>query len=101
MRRFDPPEENLALHDSYEAISGSTAWIHYQSKLHLMRERLEKSILMGERTRDGRDLTEAMRSAYGIVLEMLAIPEEIRVRKETDEQQLMGYKPEPGTWPAP
>lgn len=101
MRRFDPPDENLALHDSYESIANSMAWLHYQSKLHMMRERLEKAILVGERGKDGRDLTDAMRSAYGIVLEMLAIPEEVRMRKETDEQTLMGYQPSEGSWPTP
>lgn len=69
----------IELSEQYSSLQGQTAWEHYQGLLHHLRLQLEGGILKGV-YEGGEDKTPQLRSAYGILLQIIAIPEQIKSR---------------------
>ena len=69
--------ELVELSVQYSALQAMPAWQHYQGLLHNVRLQLEKGILMGV-VEGGVDKTSELRSAYGMLLQLEAIPEQIK-----------------------
>lgn len=77
----------LELRQQYQEMVGHPAWQHFQGMLLSLKEKLEQDILMGSVNRKGEDLTPLARSAYGIVLQILAIPAQIESRTLSKEME--------------
>ena len=69
----------IELSEQYGQLQASAAWEHYQGLLHSLRTQLENGILRGV-VESGVDKTPEFRSAYGLLLQILAIPEQIKSR---------------------
>lgn len=84
----------MQLAGEYADLQGHPAWQDFQARLESIRSMLERGILQGEVNHYGLDLTPDMRTAYGIVLQMLSIPAEIEQQKALAEEQILGLPPD-------
>ena len=84
------PAELLELMHHYEALTSNPAWQHLTGRLLAMMARYEQAILIGERDRHGNDLTDKLRASYGTLLQILAIPAQIRALQQESQQALLG-----------
>jgi len=92
LRRFEDDSEMLAVAAGYEDLKGNPAWLHLSSRLFKLKDTFEHAILKGEKSPDGRDLTMEMRSAYGLLMQILAIPSEAVQRHIRHEEEVMMYQ---------
>ena len=91
LRRFEDDTELLSVIAGYEDLKQNPAWLHFSSRLFQLKDTFEGAILRGERSPDGRDLTQEMRSAYGLLLQILAIPGGAIHRHVRHEEEVMMY----------
>jgi hypothetical protein len=97
LRKFEDEKELIAVVAGYEDIKNNPAWLHLSSKLFRLKDTFERAILRGEKTPDGRDLTPEMRSAYGLLMQILAIPGEAVHKHTRHEEEVMMYSETPST----
>ena len=91
LRKFENDGELLAVVAGYEDLKNNSAWLHLSSHLFRLKDTFERAILRGERAPDGRDLTPEMRSAYGLLMQILAIPGEAVHKHTRHEEEVMMY----------
>lgn len=73
-------EELVELSHDYSNLQQHPAWQHFQGLLWSLKENLQVGILQGV-VEGERDLTPQHRAMYGLLLQILAIPGQIEVRK--------------------
>ena len=95
LRKFEDDTELASVLAGYEDLKNNPAWMHFTSRLFRLKDTFERAILTGERSPDGRDLTPEMRSAYGLLLQILSIPADAAVRHQRFEEEVMLYRGEP------
>lgn len=92
LRKFEDDTELLAVVDAYQGLKDNPAWLHLSSRMFRLKDTFEKAILQGERDPQGRDITPELRSAYGLLLQILAIPADAVSRHARYEEEVMAYR---------
>jgi hypothetical protein len=87
---YASPESLLDLRSNYESLASHPAWQHFTGRLLDMKQRYEQAILVGEKDRQGNDVTDKMRAAYGTLLQILAIPAQVEQLHKQAEETLIG-----------
>lgn len=91
-RKFDEDDTQLLdVVGAYETLKDNPAWLHFSAHLFRLKDTFERAILQGEYDRNGKDITPELRSAYGMLLQILSIPAEAAGRKQMYEEQVMHY----------
>lgn len=92
LRRFEDDAELLAVAAAYEDLKDNPAWLHLSSRLFRLKDTFERAILQGERAPDGRDITPELRSAYGVIMQIIAIPADAVERHRRYEEEVLAYR---------
>jgi hypothetical protein len=88
---WDNLEHLLDLDARYQKLERQPGWQDLHKRLVQVKADLEDRILKGEKDQLGNDMTPYLRAAYGIVCQMITIPQSITKRRRTLEQQYMHY----------
>lgn len=91
LRKFEDDSELPAVVAGYEDLKNNSGWLHFSAHLFRLKDTFERAILRGERAPDGRDITPEMRSAYGLLMQILSIPSEAVQKHHRHEEEVMMY----------
>ncbi|GAG43393.1 unnamed protein product [marine sediment metagenome] len=86
------PEATMALAFQYDEMTQHPAWLHFTGGLLSLQQEFEMAILQGRQDPLGHDLTKDYRLGYGLLQAIMAIPEDVKARREWFEREEMGIE---------
>ena len=74
----------------YEDWLRHPATADFLGRCYLIQRDLGEAILRGDRTTEGRDLSDQLRGAYRVLSDMLTLPAKVQAQREFVEREILG-----------